>query len=60
MTDAQNPPPSNFRRLVLLCIKADFDDQIFVGKRLTRSTHSIPFDKSQISKFYGNFKIYEK
>ena len=41
MTGAQNPPPSNFRRLVLCCIKSDFHNQICVGKRLTRSTQSI-------------------
>ena len=40
MTGAQNPPPSNFRRLVLCCIKSDFHNQICVGKRLTRSTQS--------------------
>ena len=52
MTGAQNSPPSNFRRLVLCCIKSDFHNQICVGKRLTRSTQSV--DKASCAS--GNFE----
>ena len=57
MTDAENPPPSNFRRPVLGCIETDFCNQILVGKRLTRSTRYAPNEKSQTSKFFYFFKI---
>jgi|AACY02.10.fsa_nt_gi hypothetical protein len=40
---------SNFKRSVLLCIEADRRDQIRVGKRLTRPTHSIFFLRPQFS-----------
>jgi hypothetical protein len=56
MTDAENPPPSNFRRPVLGCIETDFCNQILVGKRLTRSTRYAPNEKSQISKFFDFFQ----
>ena len=42
---------SNFRRLVLSCIDADFRNQILVGKLLTRSTNSTLFARPKFSKF---------
>ena len=67
MTGAQNPPPSNFRRLVLCCIKSDFHKQICVGKRFTRSTQSMNKAscasgnlKKKNSKIVQNLQIFEE
>ena len=46
---------SNFEPPVLLCIKTKFDDQILVGKRLTRSTTSTFLSRDKFSKFSIDF-----
>ena len=59
MTQDENPPPSNFRKLVLVCIEADFCDQILAGKLFTRSTQSEYFNESQISFLIGKIENVE-
>ena len=49
--DLQNLWSSNFKRLVLVCIEADFCNQILIGKRLTRSTISAISSRPKFSKF---------
>ena len=46
---------TNFGRLVLGRIKTDFDDQILVGKRLTRSTDSTFFSGAEFCKMFTIF-----
>ena len=49
---------SNFKRSALLCIEADFDDQIRVGKLLTRSTISTFFLRPKFSEVCIIFRTF--
>ena len=51
MTGAENPPPSNFRKLVIGCIEAKFCEKILVGKLSPKSTQCPPLHRSPVSIF---------